>query len=119
MLCRGRHTGKGPFELDERLVVYADKSVVRNANQAGLWRTSTFLSLLKDGESPWAFEKHGNIRSYGMDAVLLFSKNTDYIRYLFPDGAIRRSRWTPKAKHYAQQEGLKINFHRNPDGTRA
>lgn len=113
MLCQGRHTGKGTFLLDDRLNVYADKSIVRNANQAGLWRTSTFLSLLKTGESAWDFELDGNIRSYGMSGFL-YSKKTDYIRYLFPDGALRRGRWKPHAKKYAIKEKLKIDFFKQP-----
>lgn len=113
MLCRGRHTGKGTSKLDNRLSVYADKSVVRNAAQAGLWRVSTYLSLLEIGESVWDFEMFGNIRSYGMPGFL-FSKKTDYIRYLFPDGAIRRGRWKPHAKTYAAREGLKIDFSKQP-----
>ena len=110
LLCKGTHTSYGPYEPDRRLNIYADKSIYRTALQAGLWNVGTFLNLLRDGETPWHFETKGSIRSQGWSAPFLNEVEHNYIRYIFPNGAIKRGKWTPAARKYAAREKLRIDF---------
>jgi len=117
LLRRGSHTSKGTFRPDPRLNIFADYSVYRTALQAGLWRVSTFLSLLEDGESAWDFEIKGSIRSQDIPAIFLNVKGPDYIHIVPPKGAIKLGKWIEAAKKYVAREGLQIDFSTNPDGT--
>jgi len=107
---------KTPSEskIDSRLNGYTRKSRYRTALQASLWRVSTFLNLMRDGEAPWDFETKGSVRSQDAPFVFLNVKEHHYISYIKRPGACERGEWTEPAKKYAAKEGLQINFSMGP-----
>jgi len=115
-LRAGSHTCKGTYVKDTRLEVLDDTSVYRTALQAGLWRVSTFQSLLRGTETPWDFETEGNLRSQNQSMLdrFLNVKEPSYIHYISAPGALRRRKWTQAAIDYAAKEGLKIDFSKRP-----
>jgi len=105
------------FSLDPRLFVVPDDYEYRVSLQAALWRVSKFQSLLKDGESCWAFEVEGSKRARSNDQRFLASK----VRVFgYPCGTdpnwgnepVRRGLWSPMARLYAEREGIEIDFSR-------
>lgn len=118
---------KGTCPHDSRLLVFTRKSPYRCSLKPGLWRTSTFLELLKDGESPWDFEK-GSARSrkYGDRFVATRDWYLSFVTNGCPDGhdwqksPLVRGRWTKSAKRYCEREDLKVNFGKHPvDGLKS
>ena len=109
-----KKTISGPSEIDDRLNGYVKYSRYRTSLQAGLWRISTLLELLKDGETPWEFETKGSIRSQDSSYKFYNVKYHGYVPYIIRPGACEAGEWTELAKEYAYSEGLKIDFTRGP-----
>jgi len=100
--------------IDRRLNGYTKGSRYRTSLQAGLWRVDTFLSLMRDGESPWDFETKGSVRSQDSSFMFLNVKEHLYIPYIKRPGACEQGEWTKLAREYAARERLKINFSKGP-----
>jgi len=105
-----------PSKIDKRLNGYTKTSRYRTCLQGGLWRVSTFLNLMRDGESPWEFETKGSKRSENTSYVFLNVKEHRYLPYIIRPGAVEKGEWTKGAREYAVKEGLKINFSRGVYG---
>jgi len=107
-----------PTFSDSRLFVIPANYEYRVSLQASLIRTVTFLALLRDGESCWAFEVNGSIRARSNDTRFLAAKEC-----MFPypcgtnpnwgDEPVRRGLWSPTARLYAEREGIEIDFSRS------
>jgi len=63
-----------PFVSDGRLVVVTKKSPCRCSLKPSLWRRKVLLSLLREGEQAWDFERLASKRSRELgDSFLLYS----------------------------------------------
>jgi len=110
----------GVFEHDKRLLVMGKKSPYRTSCKPSFWNRKVFLSLLRDGESPWDFERDGRKRS--AKYTFLAVKNWGHFPFVtkgdpsgdWPKSPIVKGRWTLGASRYAEREGLKIDFSRHP-----
>lgn len=109
-----------PSNIDKRLNGYTKDSKYRTSLQIGLWRVSTFLDLLRDGESPWEFETKGSVRSQNSPYTFLNVKEHRYIFYTALAnshcGAVEKGEWTNMARNYAAKEGIQIDFEKRPGG---
>jgi hypothetical protein len=123
----GKVRAKGAYEPDPRLLIFADDSAYRTSVHMGFWNVEVFGSLLRPGESVWEFETKGSKRS-GHHQFLCVREHK-YVRYVvntkdksyqspYSAGPITKGKWSVAARKYAQEEGLEIDFSRNPDGTR-
>lgn len=109
------------FGEDNRLVLLVDGTQQCTSLQPALWRVSTFLSVLADGETPWQFEGMAPHRSRGIPGFLTLTQGQHvfpYVGHVDPDwksGPLHRGRWTDAAKAYAKREHLKIDLSRQPE----
>lgn len=108
----------GDFHLDSRLVVAAPGERYRACLQPAFWSVPDFRKLLKPGETPWEFEQRSARRTGGSPKYLCVK--SEHLPYaITPEwsrGVLKGGRWTDGAKKYAEREGLKIDFSRNPGG---
>lgn len=116
----GELRGSSAYEPDPRLHVVPHDAEYRAALQAALWRVTTLLGLLRDGESAWLFETEGSKRARGKNERFLSVKDTSY--FPFPRGTdpewddevVRRGVWTGEAARYLKLEGLNIDLGAHP-----
>ena len=78
----------------------------RASLQAAFWRRSALLDLLRPGESPWDFERHGSRRSLAL-GLPFYSSRTHLIRYV---GVLVQGQWSPEGIRHCRREGLPIDF---------
>ena len=112
-----------PYHHDKRLIIMDAKSPYRCSCKPSFWNRGVLLNLLKDGESPWDFERNGRRRS--QDYVFAVTKGWHwfFVTQRCPDGEtwpkspIVKGRWTKAAKLYAEREELEIDFSRHPVGS--
>ena len=127
---KGKVRAKGAYGLDSRLLVFTDDSAYRTAAQMAFWNVEVFKALLRPGESVWEFEVAGSRRSKHYADRFLCVREHKYVRYVlntkddtykspYDEGPITKGKWTAAAKRYAREEGLTVDFSRNPDGTMA
>lgn len=120
---------KGVYEPDPRLCVFADDSVYRATTQAGFWNRDVFLALIEPNETIWDFENKGSIRSQKYGGRFLCVAEHRYIHYVlntkdstyrspYASSAIRKGKWSGAARKYARDEGLEIDFSREPGDTK-
>lgn len=113
---------KAPFEHDPRLFVFERKNPYRASLKPAFWRVRTFLELLKEGESPWDFERWGSRRSRRYKDRFVTVMKWGYFpfvttadpTYSWAASPVKRGRWTIAAQQYAERENLKIDFSRHP-----
>lgn len=109
------------FGANRRLVMLGNDVLQRTSLQPALWRVSTFLSLLMDGETPWVFEGRAPHRSRGISGFLTLAQGQHvfpYVSHVDPDwkiGPVCKGRWTTTAKAYAKREHLEIDFSQQPE----
>jgi hypothetical protein len=113
-----------PYEADRRLGVLDVIAPYRASLQAALWRKSVLLDLLREEESCWEFEAKGTIRSRGYgDAFLCVApswgedRTRSHVGLDYVCTAINKGRWSRAAIHYAQREGLAVDFSKRPRET--
>lgn len=97
-------------DIDSRLRGYSRKSMYRTSLQGGLWKVSTFIDLMVNGETAWDFETKGNDRSKSSPYTFLNVKEHKYLPYLIRPSACSRGTWTQMAKDYSKRERLNIDF---------
>jgi hypothetical protein len=115
----------GTYAHDRRLRVIRPDSRQRCSLQPSLWRRSTLIKLLVDGESPWVFEGMAPHRSRRLSGDFLCCGGGflpfRYISHVDPDWpeeAVRRGKWTESAVKYAQRERISVDFSVHPNGNR-
>jgi hypothetical protein len=105
----------GACQHDPRLSHYAPDSAYRTSLQAAFWRRGYFQGLLRDGESPWQFERNSNARVVDGGRHLCVEDDSAFHYPLRPKGGpVYRGEWTRDAVVYAEREGLSIDFSRHP-----
>lgn len=121
--CYASTIFQGDYKHDERLRVIRPDSRQRCSLQPSLWRQSTLIELLIDGESPWWFEGMAPHRSEEIRGdFLCCGAGFLPLRYMshvdpgWPEEAVRRGRWTRSARNYCQAEGLDVDFSVHPNG---
>lgn len=115
-------TAQETFRHDPRLMVFARKAPYRCSLKPGLWKRRVFLSLLKNGEEAWDFERWASKRSRELGDRFLAVKDWGYFPMVTggdPSGdwvksPVVKGRWTKAAKAYAEREGLEIDFAGHP-----
>lgn len=120
-LCASEAWNTEDFPHDSRLFKFLPNAYYRTSMRAAFWRVDALLALLKDGESIWGFETRGSDRSRGNDKIVCVKKLGCF---LYPsavtpswgDTCVTKGRWSPWARRYAREEGLDIDFSRNPGG---
>ena len=121
---------KGIYKPNPQLCVFTDCSAYRTTAQAAFWNVRVFLDLIEPNETIWQFENKGNVRSWKYKDRFLCVAENRYIHYVmntkddtykspYTGSAITKGKWDPAAKQYAEQEGLSVDFSRNPDGSTA
>lgn len=108
-----------PFSADNRLIVLDRKSPYRTSCKPSLWRRKTFLQLLRDGESPWDFERNGRRRSAARTFMVTKGWHWFFVTKGAPHGPwdkspVVKGRWTTAAKKYCENEGLSIGLEKHP-----
>lgn len=90
--------------------------------QAAIWNRNDFLSLLKDGESPWQFEVNGSVRSRKMDKLFLGITEASHqdilagpIPYLCT--AITKGIWMREALRLCRKENVALDLSHRPTET--
>ncbi len=87
------------------------KALYRSTATATLWKKSTLIKLLKTGESAWAFEKNGSVRS---DIYSNFySVYKDEIIWI---NAVIKNKWTYPAILELNKRNIKIDSKRDRIG---
>lgn len=110
----------GAFRYDKRLLVMAKDSPYRCSCKPSLWDRGVLLRLLRDGESPWDFEKRGRQRSVKYTFLALRTWGVfPFVTKGDPTGPWEKSpvvkgKWTVAAKRYCQREGLSIDLKKHP-----
>lgn len=110
----------GAFRYDDRLLVMAKDSSYRCSCKPSLWDRGVLLRLLRDGESPWDFERRGQKRSAKYTFLALRNWGVfPFVTKGCPSGPWEKSpvikgRWSRAALKYAKREGLEIDFGRHP-----
>ena len=110
----------GVFEHDKRLLVMGKKSPYRTSCKPSFWNRDVFLSLLRNGESPWDFERDGRKRS--AKHIFLAVKDWGYFPFVTkgdPSGDWEKSplvkgRWTTSARDFCIYENLEIDLSKHP-----
>lgn len=109
------------YSLDGRLIIMDKKSPYRCSCKPSFWDRKVLLSLLRNGESPWDFERDGRKRS----GRYIFAATKDWHFYFVtrgcPDGdwpksPIVKGKLTVSAKRYYEREGLKFNLEHPIEG---
>lgn len=108
------------YELDGRLIIMDKKSPYRCSCKPSFWDREVLLSLLRNGESPWDFERNGRRRS----AKYTFALTKDWHFYFVtrdcPDGIdwpkspLIKGKWSLAAKMYGEHEGIEIDLGNHP-----
>lgn len=84
----------------------------RVANQASIWNRETFLSLLREGETPWDMESRGSRRS---DALVDGFYGTRRPVFFYPvTGVVKRGKWIRKWVRICAKEGLAVDLEARP-----
>lgn len=88
-----------------------------NCNTA-LWRKSWLLSLIKDHETPWEFEKYGSYRSRRTDKKVMIINNMNgimapvfnYDVEIKYGHGLTLGQWLPKNKELFEKHGIVVDF---------
>lgn len=114
------HDYGSPYHFDSRLIVMDRKSPYRCSCKPGFWNRQILLSLLKNNESPWDFERNGKRRSQNYVFAITKDWHWFFVTRDCPDGVgwakspLVKGKWTVAAKEYCKREGLKINLKKHP-----
>lgn len=112
--------GKPYHRFDGRLINMDKKSPYRCSCKPSFWNHKVFLSLLRDGESPWDFERDGKKRSGKYRFAVTRDWHWFFVTRDCPDGEnwakspLVKGCWTSAALKYAKRERLKIDFSKHP-----
>lgn len=103
--------------------VTRNKAPFRINLQAGIWNRQDFLSLLKNGESPWEFEVNGSVRSQSNSKPFLGiteSSHKDVVAGPIPYlcTAITKGTWMREAVTLCKNERVAIDLSKRPTETR-
>jgi len=107
-------------ERDDRLAILAEWSGYRATLQASFWDRQFLLDIIKEKENPWDFEMRGTKRTLEYSKEILTAREHKYLKYAhrnmdgYVEGPVYRGRWTYGALKYAKDEGIDINFERQP-----
>lgn len=111
-----KSAGQTPF--DKRLFFLKKTAQYRTSVAPSIWRRQTFINTLKEGESAWDFETIGSKRSTGHICCCPYFTDWDHLPHVAKPkwgwGPVKRGLWTGDAKRYALQEGLLIDFQKQP-----
>lgn len=105
-----------PYKRDKRLIILDRKSPYRCSCKPSFWNKKIFLSLLREHESPWDFERRGRERSKDYKFAVTKDWHFYFVTNGCPDGGnwakspIVKGRLTVAARHYYEREGLKFNL---------
>ena len=107
------------YTPDPRLWIYASNSPYRTSCCPGLWRRDVMRKLIRNTDTAWSFEKQAP--SCSRDYLFLCTYASDYIPYVMPVGGakwawspIKRGKWTPGARLWAEVEGVEVDFSKHP-----
>ncbi len=95
------------FELRKR------NSPFRVNTQAGLWRRSEIIALIREHESPWDFEVFASIRSRLRKGKYYVAKSGEkqVFNYdWFNGGAVHRGKWTESAVKLLNKHNINIDL---------
>lgn len=115
-------TAKRPFRHDPRLMIFTRNSPYRCSLKPSLWQRKILLSLLRDGEQAWDFEREASKRSRELGDRFLAVSDWGHFPMVTagdPSGdwvksPVVRGRWTKAGKAYAEREELRIDFSKHP-----
>ncbi len=88
--------------------ILEEKSLYRSTATATLWKKSTLNKLLKPGESAWAFEKNGSVRSDIFSNF--YSVYNDEIIWI---NSVIKNKWTYPAIIEFKKRNMTINSKRD------
>lgn len=114
------HDFGSSYPLDGRLVIMDKKSPYRCSCKPSFWNRKVFLSLLRNGESPWDFERNGRGRSKKYSFAVTRDWHWFFVTRDCPDGVdwpkspLVKGKWTTAAREYCKREGLEIDFSKHP-----
>lgn len=77
------------------------QSNYKTSLQPTVWDRKTFLSLLKENESPWDFETRGNARA------MRLAKTRTFVDVAWYTHAVKRGHWLPEGLRLADKCGWK------------
>lgn len=112
--------GKPYHRFDGRLINLDKKSPYRCSCKPSFWNRKVLLSLLRDGESPWDFEKNGRKRSVKYRFAVTKDWHFYFVTRDCPDGIewpkspLVKGKWTRAAEMYAKKEKIQIDLGNHP-----
>ena len=95
--------------INDRFGLVPGNSDGRTRCQLTLWKRTSFLAALRDGETAWEMESRGSERTRDMLALSYSTRENASVSYLM--SAIVRGLWTREALAMCQAHDLKIAPH--------
>lgn len=86
-------------------------ALYRVSLQAAIWNRKIFLSLLRDGESPWDMEYYGSLRSNSLSSPFLSVLKGERVIDYFST-AVVQGEWVRRAVKICEREGILIDKNR-------
>jgi len=97
------------YDKDADFRLYALNAPYRISASASLWNRNFLMSVMREEENAWDFERIGSFRDEGKRMPVLVCKESPFPIIDCAAGAVERGKWEPKALQFAAQNGVSVD----------